>query len=78
MLRSMAAKPSRLSYRIEGGTVSRLTGERLPFALRVFRSEGPGLMDWSSVHFSTAKTRRTLLRRVLRLFPDALAQEVTP
>jgi hypothetical protein len=62
----------KLTYVIEGGTVGRLSGQRLPFALRVFRNEGPGLMDWSSVHFSTAKTRATLRHRVARLFPGAV------
>lgn len=64
--------PPVVTYRIEGGTLSRLTGQRLPFALRVFRQEGPGLMDWSSVHFSTAKSRSTLKGRVRRLYPGAV------
>lgn len=65
-----------MTYRIEGGTLSRLTGQRLPFALRVFRTEGPGLLDWSSVHFSTAKSRSTLLRRVKKLYPEARCDSV--
>lgn len=65
---------ARLRYRIEGGCVGRLTGRRLPFALRVFRSDGPGLFDWSSVHLSTAKSRATLRRRVARLFPSAVPE----
>lgn len=63
-----------MTYRIEGGTLSRLTGQRLPFALRVYRNEGPGLMDWSDIHFSTAKSRTTLVRRVQRLFPEAVSR----
>lgn len=66
-----SSTPRRITWRIEGGTLSRLTGERLPYGLRVFVDEGSGLMEWSCVHFSTAKSRATLIRRVRRLYPDA-------
>lgn len=42
------------------------------YALRIDAIEGPGLFDWSTVHFSYAKTRATLKRRLERVAPQAV------
>lgn len=59
----------RYTYRIEAGP-KRFRGRE--FALFVTAHEGRGLMDWSTAHFSKARSRATLQRRVARLFPEAV------
>ena len=67
-------KQPRLTYRIEKRPADAMyTSLDSPkYALFVTRHEGGRLWDFSSVHFSTAKTRATLRRRVQRLFPEAV------
>lgn len=57
------------------GNVSRFTGQ-LEYALHIVRVEGQGLMDWSTLHFSTSSDRRTLNRRLLKIFGAKTLKEI--
>lgn len=67
-------KQPRLTYWIEKRPADAMytSDASARYALRVTRHEGGRLWDFSCVHFSTAKTRATLRRRVKRLFPEAI------